>query len=201
MIARIIGKLLFFGVCLVLLAHYITILPEPISFKERVTKAQEYANIHNMSSHYALFIDYSIPSGTPRLFVWDYNKDAIVEKLHVMHGSGRNSTDETPVFSNEIDSNCSSIGRFKITREHGTRLKQSYRLIGMDETNSRALQRGILIHNSKWVDKYLCEDYIPLNEIHCKGCVTISSEGMNYIENLILSENKPILLYSYYDPN
>ena len=44
------------------------------TIEERAEKALAFAHRHGMNEHYALFVDYSIPSGTPRLFVWDFQQ-------------------------------------------------------------------------------------------------------------------------------
>ena len=52
-------------------------LPDRCEYKtieERAGKALAFAHRHNMNEHYALFVDYGIPSGTPRLFVWDFQQ-------------------------------------------------------------------------------------------------------------------------------
>ena len=68
------------------------------TIEERAEKALAFAQRHNMSEHYALFVDYGIPSGTPRLFLWDFRRKAIVASTYVMHGPGRGSTEKTPRF-------------------------------------------------------------------------------------------------------
>lgn len=55
-----------------------------------------------MNTDYAIFLDYSIPSGTPRLFVWDHSKNRVVARTCVMHGVGGGSTDREPVFSKKM---------------------------------------------------------------------------------------------------
>ena len=163
----------------------------------RVTEAVEYAKRHNLSCNYVLLLDYSIPSGTPRLFVWDTEKNRIVARTYVMHGLGGGSTAEQPVFSNKVGSGCSSLGKFKVTKLHGSKLKRSYRLKGLERSNSNAFRRGIMIHRSKWVDTWCKNTYIPLHEPSCQGCITVSSKGMDYLEGLINSEARPLLLWSY----
>ena len=79
------------------------------TIEERAEKALAFAKRHNMNEHYALFVDYGIPSGTPRLFVWDFHQKKIVASTYVMHGPGGGSTDERPVFSNKPGSECSSM--------------------------------------------------------------------------------------------
>lgn len=168
-----------------------------ISLEERAEEAFQYAKRHGMNTEYAFFLDYSIPSGTPRLFVWDYSKNKVVAKTYVMHGVGGGSTDREPVFSNKKGSMCSSLGRFEVTKSHGYRLKRSFRLKGLDRSCSNAFPRGLMIHCSTWVDRWHWKKYIPLHAASCQGCVTVSCKGMNYLERLIKSQPKPILLWSY----
>ena len=140
------------------------------TIEERAEKALAFARRHNMNEHYALFVDYGIPSGTPRLFVWDFHQKKIVASTYVMHGPGGGSTAERPVFSNKPGSECSSLGRFLVTKEHGYTLKRSFRIKGLDMDNQRA---------------------------SCQGCVTISSRGMNYLWSLVNQEQKPLLLWNF----
>lgn len=175
-------------------------LPDRREYKtieERADKALVYVKRHHMNEHYALFLDYSIPSGKPRLFVWDFNEKRIVASTYVMHGSGGGSTNERPQFSNRPGSNCSSLGRFLVTKDRGTRLKHSFRLKGMDMDNQTAYARGLMIHSSKWVDSHCWMKFIPLHSPSCQGCVTVSSRGMTYLWNLINNEKKPLLLWSF----
>jgi hypothetical protein len=151
-----------------------------------------------MNEHYALFVDYGIPSGTPRLFVWDFHQRKIVASTYVMHGPGGGSTAERPVFSNKPGSECSSLGRFLITKEHGATLKRSFRLKGMDVDNRTAYARVLMIHGSSFLDGHVWMRYIPLHRASCQGCVTVSSRGMDYLWSLVNKEKKPILLWSFY---
>jgi len=150
-----------------------------------------------MNEHYALFVDYGIPSGTPRLFVWDFHQKKIVASTYVMHGPGGGSTAERPVFSNKPGSECSSLGRFLVTKEHGYTLKRSFRIEGLDMDNQSAYARGLMIHKSGWVDSHCWMRYIPLHRASCQGCVTVSSRGMNYLWSLVNKEKKSLLLWSF----
>jgi len=167
------------------------------SLEERADFALAYAKRHNLNEHYALFVDYSIPSGTPRLFVWDFRKNRIVARTYVLHGSGGGSTDERARFSNRPGSKCSSLGRFLVTKEHGRRNKRGFRIKGLDIDNKTAYGRGLMIHRAGWVDRHCWKKYIPLNEKCCMGCVTISSRGLNYLNPLITRERKPLLLWNF----
>ena len=168
-----------------------------LTMVERAAVAKAYARKHGMNTDYALFVDYSIPSGTPRLFVWDYRQGRVVARTYVMHGPGKGSSDRTPVFSNQVGSMCSSLGKFKVTKSHGYKLKRSFRLKGLEKSNSNAWRRGLMIHRSTWVDRHCWRKYIPLHTSSCQGCITVSSRGMDYLEKLIKKESAPILLWAY----
>lgn len=164
---------------------------------ERAKKAEKVAKSMGLSDRYCLLVDYSIPSGQPRMFVWSFDEDRVVASTYVMHGPGKGSTDEKPVFSNKPGSNCSSLGRFAVTHEHGRRNKSGYYVRGLDLDNQSARGRGLMIHKSRWVDANCWRKYIPLNAKSCQGCFTISSRGMDYVGRLVEGEKKQILLWSY----
>jgi len=167
------------------------------TIEERAEKALAFAKRHHLNEHYALFVDYGIPSGTPRLFVWDFQKQKVVASTYVMHGPGGGSTDERPRFSNRPGSKCSALGRFLVTKEHGRRNKRGFRMKGLDMDNQSAYNRGLMIHGVRWVDLHCWKRYIPMNGKCCQGCVTVSIRGMNYLWKLVNSEEKKLLLWSY----
>ena len=167
--------------------------------ESRVDDALAFAHQNMMNEHYAFFVDYSIPSGKPRLYVWDFEKKKIVYCAYVMHGPGGGSTDKEAHFSDVPGSYCSSLGRFTVTKKHGKTVRPSFRLEGMDTDNQKSYYRGLMIHKSKWVDYWCWMKYIPLNEEACQGCVTVSRRDMTYLYNLIKgeSDNGLLLLWSF----
>ena len=163
----------------------------------RAEQAYRYAKRKGMSTNYCVFVDYSIPSGSPRVFVWSFNERKIVYRGYAMHGPGKGSTARKPVFSNDAGSHCSSVGKFEVTRRHGVRNKSGYYLKGLERSNSHAYSRGIMIHGSRWVDNNTWRRYIPLNGKSCLGCVTVSRKDMMHIGRIIEQEEKQLLLWSY----
>ena len=159
--------------------------------------SKNYVQKHNLSDQYCLLVDYGLPSGTPRVYVWSFKENKIMFKAYTMHGSGGGSTDEEPVFSNKLGSKCSALGNFAITRQHGTINPAGYRLKALDEENANAWDRALMIHDSYWVDNYCDEKYIPLSEVICQGCVTVNVKAMEKIGRLVESESRMILLRSF----
>ena len=163
---------------------------------------KEYSNKHGLSENYAVVVDFSKSSGRHRFFVCDLKKQQVVSSSLCAHGAGRGSTVVNPVFSNEIGSNCSSLGHYQITGRHkmsSTGLP-SFRLKGLDSSNSNAMKRGILIHSAKLVSYCrlgIYPFYLPLDKRISSGCFAIDIDMMDIVGDLVDKEKKPILLYAF----
>ena len=165
--------------------------------EDRAEQALRYAKRTGLSTNYCVFVDYGIPSGSLRVFVWSFEQKKVVYRGYAMHGPGKGSTARKPVFSNVPGSHCSSLGKFEVTRRHGARNKSGYYLKGLERSNSRAYSRGIMIHGSRWVDNNTWRRYIPLNGKSCLGCVTVSHKDMKQIGRIIEQEDRHLLLWTY----
>jgi len=182
----------------VLFAHYmIDKRRQSMTTMERAIKAKEYCQKKGLNQNYCLLLDYSVPSGSPRLYVWSFEKGKVIYSGYAMHGPGKGSTAANPVFSNNFNSHCSSLGKFEVTRQHGVRNKSGYYLKGLETSNCNARARGIMIHPAPYVDRNTWRKYIPLNSKCCLGCVTVSCKDMAYISNIIKKEEGNLLLWSY----
>ena len=160
-----------------------------------------YCYKKDLSENYVIVVDYSKPSGKHRFFVCDLKKEKIIASSLCAHGSGRGSTMVNPVFSNEVGSNCSSLGHYKIAGRHKMSSSglPSFRLQGMDTSNSNAMKRGILIHSAKLVSYCrlgIYPFYLPLDRRISSGCFAIDIDMMDVVGDLVDKEKKPILLYA-----
>ena len=118
-----------------------------LNWYERTFKDINYENLksycrnNNLSENYAIIVDFNKASGKHRFFVCDLQTNKIISSSLCAHGSGNGSTTTKPVFSNEVGSNCSSLGHYAITGRHkmsSTGL-QSFRLKGLDSSNNNAM--------------------------------------------------------------
>ncbi len=163
---------------------------------------KEYSNKHGLSGNFAIVVDFEKPSGKHRFYVCDLNKQKIIASSLCAHGAGKRSTIFNPVFSNEVGSNCSSLGHYIITGRHkmsSTGLP-SFRLKGLDSSNSNAMKRGILIHSAKLVSYCrlgIYPFYLPLDKRISSGCFAIDIDMMDIVGDLVDKEKKPILLYAF----
>lgn len=174
--------------------------------KEKANALKSYAVQNNYDTCYCFLVDYSLPSGTPRFFIWNFTTDEIVLADFCMHGAGKGNTKCTPIFSNKQGSNCSSLGRFIVNKNRYGKIlgeKRSRGVVGIDSSNSNAQQRGLLIHDSHFLDfqSLIPRKCLPLNGASCSGCVTITSKGFQKAKELIDNSPKEILMWTYCSPN
>jgi len=147
-----------------------------------------------LSTAYCFLIDMSLPSGRNRFFVVDLKKNSIIFAGLVAHGSCNETFLAHPRFSNAAKSGCSSLGKYSVGRFYVGKYGKSYRLAGLDNTNSRAYDRAVVIHGY---------DCVPDQEIYPRvlcnslGCVMVSYKFFNRLSSLINGSGKPILLWVY----
>jgi hypothetical protein len=98
-------------------------------------------------------IDFSRPSTTRRMWVYDLNARTLLFEEHVAHG--RNSGHDRPTeFSNQPESNKSSLGLFRAAEGYVGKHGYSLRLDGLEPgINDRARARAIVIHGAEYVNE------------------------------------------------
>jgi len=141
-----------------------------------------------------ILVDFSKPSCEDRLYI--YNEDDLcIAYIYytgpVLHGCGGKSTARTPEFSNEIGSNCSSLGVYELIEI--SRMNNGYpciKLRGLSETNSNAETRHIYIHPSIMVSLLPFEIYgacFPLTHAS-EGCFAVSFQAFREIRKLFKAD-------------
>ena len=101
------------------------------------------------SERYYAVVDFSQPSTSKRLYVFD-TLSKKVESFYVAHGrgSGENVAER---FSNVSGSNSSSLGIYKTLDEYNGHHGLSLRLAGLEPSNSNALSRAVVMHTADYV--------------------------------------------------
>lgn len=155
---------------------------------------RKYTNIKE-DSVYKVYVDFSIPSGLYRFFI--YEDSTLIKKSLCAHGKGLNSTIFTPEFSNEPGSNCSSLGKYEIGKEiRMTNGHKALRLYGLDSTNNNAYKRGILIHNGL-PSCQIFPIYLPMSKISL-GCFTIDSDTYETLKLIVNKNKNKVYLFATY---
>ena len=166
---------------------------------EDLSEVKDYCELRGYSTDYYILVDFSIPSGKKRFFIYDLQRGKRVLSSYCMHGSGKGNTDATPKFSNEFGSGCSSLGRYVMVGK-GSKFKNSIRLRGLDKTNYLAETRGILIHSARKVTRFSGErEYLPIGS-ESRGCFTVSGNCVAKVMEIYrgASKRRPVMLYAKY---
>lgn len=102
---------------------------------------------------YLAIIDFSRPSSEERLFLVDTATGKIMKML-VAHGEGSDPDEDgfADKFSNMSGSSMSSVGVYITAEQYFGANGLSLRLDGMEETNSTARERLIVLHGADYVD-------------------------------------------------
>jgi hypothetical protein len=169
-----------------------------VNYTAYYKEAKEYCKKNNLNQNKFILIDLGIHSGLKRFFIYDFNKNQVLNSFMVSHGCGNNkwggtSSKDNPLISNELDSHCSSTGKFVILDRGVSQwgIKVNYILQGKEKSNTNAKNRAIVLHS--W-------DAISSNEVYPQGtpegwgCPAVSNENMKEIDEL-LKKNKKVLMW------
>lgn len=159
---------------------------------------KEFCEKKGLNSNICILVDFSEFSGNERLYIYNLDKDYIMESGRVAHGIGKKGLFSKATFSNVSESWESSLGRYKTGRLRTLNIPQfnnvpCIEVHGLDPTNSNAHRRGIVIHPGLLTSKKTVTPCEPLSQ----GCFTVGQETFDAIEAITQKSKKPILLYAY----
>ena len=167
-----------------------------IEFSKQKVKAEKFLKLNQTYNQDLVFlIDMKQPSGKYRFYVQSFQKDSVVDRALVAHGSGSvvHGSDSL-TFSNIPESYQSSLGNYRIGKTYNGNFGKSYKLHGLDDSNSKAYQRYVVLHPYSAVPDE--EQEFPIME--SLGCPMVSENFAKRLYNKIDQSTKPILLVIYY---
>ena len=137
--------------------------------------AVECARIEGASDTTILtVIDYSLPSTTPRLWVFDLDRRELLFRELVAHGKNTGENHATE-FSNRRGSKQSSLGLFETAGTYHGRNGYSLKLHGLEEgINHNALVRTIVLHGAWYVNEDFARQHGRLGRSW--GCPAVRTE-------------------------
>jgi len=163
-------------------------------FAYRARAVRNYALGKGFSTTYCFLVDMSIHSGRNRFFVYDLETNRVIMAGLVSHGSCNGVFLEQAKFSNAPGANCTSEGKYKIGEKYRGQYGKSYKLYGLESTNSNAYKRAIVLH------AYSCipdEEIYPRVTCNSSGCAGVSPAFFAKLSSIIDQSNKPIVLWIY----
>lgn len=168
---------------------------EFVRLNDHVSEIKTLVKNGKYNSKIAFLVDMKIKSGKNRFFVYDLQNDKILDQGLVAHGSGSETSVRGDLkFSNEPNSNCTSLGRYSVEKSYKGIFGKAFRLSGLDETNNNALKRAIVLHQYSAVP-YDEQDYYIANS---HGCPMVNEIFFKRLEKIIDSSSSKIMLYVYY---
>ena len=181
---------------------------KPNNLEDKVSDLKEYCIKNGYSTDIAVLVDYGAHFGKVRFFVWDFKKEKVVLSSICAQGCGKGKNLGKNVFSNKVGSLCSSLGHYEIGAKRkmlkGTRT--AYTLYGLDETNSNALKRGILLHPVHLPGFSIYPFEIPEKKYKIfrwtirpfsEGCITIPFVKFYRLQNILDKTNGNVIMWVY----
>jgi len=163
-------------------------------FAGRSMQARSYAILNGYSTDYCFFVDMSIHSGRKRFFVYDLEKNVVLISGLVAHGSCKEGFLTDAKFSNVPGCGCSSSGKYKIGEKYRGQYGTSYKLYGLDNTNSNAYRRAVVLHGFSCIPN---EEIYPKDVCNSFGCPMVSTAFFERLAFVIDKAKKPIILWIY----
>ncbi len=160
--------------------------------KKEIAAVKSFAEGKRYNSGICFMIDMGIESGRARFFVYNLQKDSIELSGLVAHGQGSSRAEIE--FSNEPGSYCTSLGKYRIGRAYMGKFGLAYKLSGLDSTNSKALERFVVLHSHSCVPD---AEVAPAGICQSQGCPTVSPEFLKKLAKYIDASEKPMLLNIY----
>ena len=167
-----------------------------VRLKQKIVLAKAFLQENNFNTEICFMVDMSIPSGKKRFFVYNIKKDTVEFSSMVSHGYGswRTDCDDKLVFSNMANSKATSLGKYRIGTSYYGTYGLSYRLYGLDSSNSNAIPRAIVLHSDRYVPE--TEPY-PRHIFESAGCPTVSESFLVVLTKYMKKSRKPMLLWIY----
>lgn len=163
--------------------------------QEKITEIRSFVTGKKYNQELAVFINFRIPSGKYRYFVYDLKNNRILQKAIVAHGEGSAVKNSGILrFSNTDGSHQSSLGKYEIRESYTGKFGKAYRLDGLDDTNSAARKRNIVLHSYHCIQDRESEDPACVSF----GCPMLSENALKQTAKYIDRSEKPVILYTFY---
>lgn len=181
--SEIIGRRGFLGLAAALAAVPATAaIPTPLD-PRLLARAMAAFQRHRSNVAHADLIaiaDYSQPSRTRRFHLVDMVAGGTTSML-VAHGRGSDPAHSgwLQQFSNQDGSYASCAGAFVTGAEYVGKHGRSMRLVGLDASNSNALDRAIVIHTAPYVTEAMARDMGKVGR--SQGCFTVTQADLQQV--------------------
>ena len=166
---------------------------EFLRLKSKTLAARLFIKQNNFDTTIFFLVDMTLPAGKPRFFVYDLKRDVIQSSGLVTHGNCNQYWLEGRKYGNEIGCGCKSIGKYKIGKSYYGKFGLAFKLHGLEQTNSNAFKRYVVLHSHNCVPESEVADEI----CQSNGCPTVAPGFFKQLEVLLKKLNHPVLLWIF----
>jgi hypothetical protein len=159
----------------------------------KFAESRTYCNSQGFNAEIAFFSDMNLRSGRKRFFIVDLINEKVLHAGLVAHGHCQSYASIKPSFSNEVGSNCTSLGKYRVGYKYDGNYGTAYKLHGLEESNSNAFDRYVVLHSHDCVPDF--ESVVGI--CRSEGCPTVSPEYLARLEEVLDNSDKPVLLWVY----
>lgn len=163
-----------------------------IKLDVKTNEARLFVKNKGYNDQFIFLIDMSIQSGNNRFMIYDLKKDSIVRTALVSHGVCYGGETDSK-FSNIVGSGCSSLGKYRIGIPYVGQWGYSYKLHGLETTNSNAYERTVVLHSHQSIPDIETGEEIAVS----LGCPMVSPNFLLTLKKIINNSKKPVLLWIY----
>jgi len=157
-------------------------------------KLKTFAVENKYSTKYCFLLDVSIPGGRNRFFVYDLEKNTIIYSALVAHESCSETSRSGLKSSSGATTGCRSLGKYKVGEFYQGIYGKSYRLYGLDDNNSGAYKKGVVIHSYGCVPD---KEIYPMTICNSLGSPMVSYQFFQKLSAIIGKSERPVLLWIY----
>lgn len=162
---------------------------------EKLWEADDYCFENGLNTEVGIFIDLGMNSGYYRCWVIGFGDGVIRHEGLVAHGSGKNDwlPTGTRKYSNEKGSLLSSLGKYKTGTSFMGQYGLSYRLHGLEASNSNAFSRAIVLHAHRDIPDFQSSRAL----FQSWGCPSVSPNFLKKLCAIIDKSEKPLLIWIF----
>lgn len=161
---------------------------------QKVSEIRLFAAARGYNTERVFLADMGVSSGQYRFFVYNLKNDSLEMAGLVSHGIGSNTASGKLRFSNEAGSYQTSLGKYAIGQSYQGKFGLAFKLNGLDQTNSRAYERAVVLHANDCVPN---EEIAPLGVCESLGCPIVSRDMLAKLQPLISKTSNKTLLWIY----
>jgi hypothetical protein len=174
-------------------AHYSIPSAMSLKLRSKALEAKAFAKKNRFNSEFCFLVDMSLPSYQKRFFIYDLNKDSIINSGLVTHGRCNEYWLEGRKYGNMPGCGCTSLGKYKIGNAYQGRFGLAFKLYGLDKTNDKAFERFVVLHSHSCVPETEVSNEICQSD----GCPTVAPGFLKQLKPLIKDSPKPVLLWIF----